>query len=280
MKLSSPVAVLLLSSIHDTTAHYVFSRIALLNQPPSPPYTYVRPIYPPPDPQLNNSTSSPQYSVYSPHIRCGWFAHLSGSYVNWPLDINAGDTVSVSTTQSSSLGDGKDEEDMDIYHPGPATAYLSFVAEEPREDGEDTTALRLAEQKQRVNAGDGWWFKIGEVGAREDGRWVLNGREADGERVWSLNFTIPPSTPPGYYLLRTEHLYGYSSSFNSTQFYVSCAHLRIKGPGGGSPGPLVKFPGAYDAWDRSIWFPFGSTGYNGYYGLKEHSLPGPPVWKG
>lgn len=49
-----------------------------------------------------------------------------------------------------------------------------------------------------------------------------------------MNFTIPRTTPPGKYLMRVEQLYPLSSRFNDTQFYIACAQLDIKGPGGGN----------------------------------------------
>lgn len=68
-----------------------------------------------------------------------------------------------------------------------------------------------------------------------------------------MNFTIPKTTPPGKYLMRVEHLYP-RADYNSSQFFISCTHLDIKGPGGGTPGPMVKFPGAYDNWDPGVTF--------------------------
>lgn len=141
-------------------------------------------MYPPTDPQLNSSTSSPQYSVYSPNIRCGWGAHFSGSYIDYPLEINAGDTVSVSATQSSQSSSGE-EKDIDIYHPGPAMGYLSLAAEEPEEEGR-----RFAEQRQRLNEGDGLWFKIGEIGAKDDKTWVIDGTDPEKGTIWSVGLRL------------------------------------------------------------------------------------------
>lgn len=59
-----------------------------------------------------------------------------------------------------------------------------------------------------------------------------------------LNFTIPKTTPPGKYLARVEHFF-IQSIYNTTQQYINCAHIEVVGPGGGKPGPMVKFPGAY-----------------------------------
>lgn len=99
--------------------------------------------------------------------------------------------------------------------------------------------------------------------------------------------------------MRAEHIYPYDSGFNRTQFYLACAHLDIKGSGGGKPGPLVKFPGAYDLFDRGefvlviharvhiltmilqsgIWVPFRHSS-DQYTDLSDYQPPGPPVWKG
>jgi hypothetical protein len=73
--------------------------------------------------------------------------------------------------------------------------------------------------------------------------------------------------------MRVEHIAPFDSRFNTTQFYIACAHINVSGPGGGkktkketptayvggadehlgSPGPMVKFPGAYDLWDHCTW---------------------------
>jgi len=88
-----------------------------------------------------------------------------------------------------------------------------------------------------------------------------------------VNFTIPLATPPGKYLLRVEQIYRDLPSFNSSQFYLNCAQIEIVGDGIGKPGPLVKFPGAYDYFEPSLW-----PGYHD--DLATYVAPGPPVWKG
>lgn len=61
------------------------------------------------------------------------------------------------------------------------------------------------------------------------------------------NFTIPDATPPGLYIMRLESIYP-RAKFNTTQFFASCMHVQINGPGGAKtePGPTVRFPGAFD----------------------------------
>lgn len=60
-----------------------------------------------------------------------------------------------------------------------------------------------------------------------------------------MNYTIPLTTPPGKYLLRAEHLFNDYSGVNNTQFYHSCAHIDVVGPGGGVPGPTIRLPEGY-----------------------------------
>ncbi|KAJ4299453.1 hypothetical protein N0V90_004698 [Kalmusia sp. IMI 367209] len=107
-----------------------------------------------------------------------------------------------------------------LYHSGPGQLYLS-KAPGALEDYE----------------GDGDWFKVGLVGSS-------NGKQWDSYMQSELNFTIPATTPPGKYLARVEHFF-ISSRYNETQQYINCAHIEVVGPGGGAPGPMVKFPGAY-----------------------------------
>jgi hypothetical protein len=63
-----------------------------------------------------------------------------------------------------------------------------------------------------------------------------------------MNFTIPKTTPPGKYLVRAEH-FNMNTQFNATQQFIGCAQVEVTGPGGGTPGPTTKFPGAYSITD-------------------------------
>ena len=50
-----------------------------------------------------------------------------------------------------------------------------------------------------------------------------------------------------------------STKIDQTQFYIGCAQLRIKGPGG-KCSPSITLPGAYKDTDTDIYIP------NFYYG--------------
>lgn len=68
-----------------------------------------------------------------------------------------------------------------------------------------------------------------------------------------MHFTIPAATPDGDYLVRVEHIALHTAqSAGGAQFYISCGQINITGGGSGEPGPLVEFPGAYDAADPGI----------------------------
>lgn len=79
-----------------------------------------------------------------------------------------------------------------------------------------------------------------------------------------MTWKIPAATPTGEYLLRVEHIGLHSASAaGGAQFYISCAQITVTGGGGGTPGPLVAFPGAYKATDPglmlNIYYPVVSS---------------------
>jgi len=158
---------------------------------------------------------------------------------------------------STDLTPRKFEENRDgITHLGPGQAYMS-KAPGALED----------------YLGDGDWFKIGTSGASDGQHW-------DSANKPEMNFTIPLTTPPGKYLARVEH-FNISPYYNATQQFINCAHVEVIGPGGGTPGPFTKFPGAYDIADNGIWLP--NAMYNPYKPtdlLKKYKGPGPAIWTG
>lgn len=51
----------------------------------------------------------------------------------------------------------------------------------------------------------------------------------DQRRVHNFTFTLPPQTPPGDYLLRTEHLAIHvASNAGGAQWYMGCAKIRLR----------------------------------------------------
>lgn len=65
-----------------------------------------------------------------------------------------------------------------------------------------------------------------------------------------------------------------------SQWFVNCAHVDILGEGGGTPGPMIRFPGAYDEEDESVWF--YRKDWPGYprQDQMEYKMPAPAVWTG
>lgn len=85
--------------------------------------------------------------------------------------------------------------------------------------------------------------------------------------------TIQKNIPAGEYLVRVEHIGLHEGHVGKAQFYIECYQLKIESSGTGTPGPTVKFPGAYKASDPGIAF-------NKWNNPKSYTMPGPKVWSG
>ncbi|KAF2121554.1 glycosyl hydrolase family 61-domain-containing protein [Lophiotrema nucula] len=241
----------LLILAHCVTAHYVFSRF-MFNNGISEQWQYVRNL------SLGQARDSGLWDQYMPFyeldtidIRCGRGASASGPGTS-TATVTAGDEVGFV------IGRSADEFILPyvMYHNGPGFAYLS----------KSPSNVELDKYE-----GDGDWFKIAYFGPLNDTYWST--RDQTG-----MNFTIPPTTPPGKYLLRVEHLY-VRPQYNNTQFYIACAQIEVMGPGGGTPGPLVRFPGAYKYEDPGIFVEQRIYDWP-LSGLLTYQPPGPPVWRG
>ncbi|CAG7937073.1 unnamed protein product [Penicillium salamii] len=142
-----------------------------------------------------------------------------------------------------------------MQHPGPAIVYMSKAP---------TTAKEYE--------GDGEWFKVHQEGVCDKNKdftkdaWCTYGKDR-------IEFTIPASLSDGEYLVRPEHIGVHGAAGGQAEFYFTCAQVKVVGGGNGSPGPTVKFPGAYKKDDPSFNFSI----WNGY---KEYPMPGPEVWTG
>ncbi|KAF2249124.1 lytic polysaccharide monooxygenase [Trematosphaeria pertusa] len=222
-----------LLSCQYADAHYVFSKLSHNGGPLSAPWQYIRNVtdgwaYSP----TNGYTGDfvPYYDMYDANIRCGRGAARSGPGTQ-TLTVNAGDELAFFPTIRDQYSN--EEKDTDISHEGPGQAYLSKAGD--------------AEGELEAYEGDGDWFKIGSIIAKNETRWALLSAAS------------------------------YSYRFNNTQFYVNCAHIDVKGPGGGNPGPMAKFPGAYDVWDNAIWAPYHVAELKPW-NLTGYVAPGPAVW--
>jgi hypothetical protein len=90
----------------------------------------------------------------------------------------------------------------------------------------------------------------------------------------TVSFTIPKNVPSGKYLVRVESIALHQAqSVGGAQMYLSCAQVEVVGGGSGTPGPLVAFPGAYNANDPGLRW--------SYYPIAtSYTAPGPKVWDG
>jgi hypothetical protein len=179
--------------------------------------------------------------IDGPDIRCNQGASSArGAEV---LTVNAGDEVRFKLAVGAKM-----------QHPGPGFIYMS------KAPGSVTTY-----------DGSGDWFKIFEEGVCEGGDFTSTAW-CDYDRDWIAG-TIPRDTPNGEYLVRVEHIGVHRSHVSQPEHYVSCMQVSVQGGGNGTPGPLVKFPGAYKQSD-------GYASFNIYNGRKPFPMPGPAVWSG
>jgi hypothetical protein len=149
-------------------------------------------------------------------------------------------------------------EPQTIYHDGPGQIFLS----------------KLPESIKDLNDydGSGNFFKIGYAGPVSATQWFLQDK-------FSMNATVPKTTPPGKYLLRIEQFLP-SSQHGQSQWFVNCAHVEIVGNGGGIPGPFVRFPNAYSQDEPSVWFREEGTESGYPKDMMKYVEPKPKVWEG
>jgi hypothetical protein len=217
-------------------AHYNFEAL-IVNGETTGPYEYVR---------RTTNYNSPIEDVTSPNMAC----NAGGSdpeimAATGTMTVQAGDQLGF--TVASEIG-----------HPGPQAVYLSKAPGSASE-----------------YAGDGDWFKIYELTYSEitaEGlKWATSPSGAGG--IKNFTFTLPAEVPSGEYLLRAEHVGLHSAgSVGGAQFYIGCAQLKVEGGGSGTPGPTVKFPGAYDGSEPGIHI-------NIYYPPPQsYTMFGPAPW--
>ncbi|KAF2829115.1 hypothetical protein CC86DRAFT_436897 [Ophiobolus disseminans] len=268
-----------------------FDRL-LVNNTWSQPWEYIRPISPstPVPSPTDYDYITPLTDPSSPILRCG---RTTSPYNTNTAIIQAGSTVgfTVNTTVGLPIPNAPQMPwDLypNLYHPGPASAWLSRV---PASSSLDTYA------------GEGDWFKIHSA-VRRTPQSVPPTDAYVWKHQWATyqatnwTFSIPASTPSGEYLLRFEHIYPLPvESLQGAQFYVNCAQVRIVGDGRGVPGPVVGIPGVYEfgqkgmcvcgggrEWDfadlvyAEIYF-YADVG-NETYDIGDFVEPAPAVWLG
>jgi hypothetical protein len=226
-----------LLAAQTVNAHYVYS-ILVHNGEQTPDWQYVRQ-------NSNNIQPHKQFLNPSDDFRCnmGTFQNAGQTQVR---QVSPGDTIGFKLWNNGQ-----------ILHPGPSTIHMSRAPGDVRD-----------------YQGDGDWFKIyediicGPQHPLRDTDWCS----------WDqaiVETQIPPSTPPGQYLVRVEHIAIHGAESGDTEFYFTCAQVEVTGNGNGTPGPLVKIPGLYDSNDPALrFFIYGAQEYP-FNSVGAHS-----VWRG
>jgi hypothetical protein len=205
----------------------VFSKL-IVNNTLSTDFQYIRDVAANPDghPEIFGKGFPLVSGLSHPDLVCGRSAFPLLNPSIETATIIAGDDVSFHLT--GPYDDQPGAYQPTIFHLGPGQVFLS----------------KLPEGIDSLNQydGKGDFFKIAYAGVKDNQFVLLN--------QLGMNFTIPAKTPPGRYLMRLEHWMVDYRKGNS-QWYVSCAHVEIKGDGGEEPKEFIRFPNAYSEEDAS-----------------------------
>jgi hypothetical protein len=243
MKTSTIGAVLAAAGLAQ--AHYIFD-VLTVNGQASRSWEYIRETTRREKYMPTKFLNSPEgLTPNDPDFRCN-LGSFSNAGKTKTFEVAPGDDLSMVLAYGAKME-----------HPGPAQVYMS-----------------KAPGSVSTYEGDGDWFKILDetvCGSTADGLqdtdWCTWGKDR-------LSFTIPEQTPPGEYLIRAEHLGLHRAHVGETEFYYSCAQVKVTGNGSGKPSPVVQFPGAYKATDPGIDFSI-------WAGKREYPYHvGPDVWDG
>lgn len=229
-----PVLFALAAGMVD--AHYIFNILVVNGKKIGGEYDYFR---------RNSNSYNPAFPdiLTTNELRCNRGAKPGSTKT---YDVKAGDKIGFKLFNNEF-----------IEHPGPGFVYMSMAPNGTLAKDYD---------------GSGDWFKAYEIGLcgsnpGQDGNWCTWQKDR-------IEYTIPPKTPPGEYLVRVEHIGLHEGHKNKAQFYMECTQLRISGDGGGAPSPLVKIPGIYNAEDPGIHYDKWASK------PKPYIMPGPAVWDG
>ncbi|KAI1182201.1 lytic polysaccharide monooxygenase [Nemania serpens] len=214
-------------------AHYHFPRLIINGQPEAADWQTVRQT-------KNYQTNAGVTSVTSADMRCYQMKGGAGY-----ATVAAGDELGFVAASA-------------VTHFGPVQFYMARVP-----DGADVNTWEPAGNV---------WFKAASITAVPP--------LGSGESTWpaynkkSVSFTIPKNVPSGKYLVRVESIALHQAqSVGGAQIYLSCAQIEVTNGGTGTPGPLVAFPGAYQATDPGLRW--------SYYPIPtSYTAPGPAVWTG
>ncbi|KAG8828422.1 hypothetical protein FRC19_006520 [Serendipita sp. 401] len=201
------------------------------------------------------STNNPIYSATDSNIAC----QVPGSTSSTVINVAAG--AKIGTLWQHVIGGPQYSGDVDnpiaSSHKGPIQVYLASVS-----NAATTSSSGLK------------WFKVASEGL-SGGKWAVDTMISGGG--WWY-FTLPTCIAPGQYLMRVELLALHSAyDTNGSQFYVSCAQIKVTSGGSFSPSSTVSFPGAYSATDPGIKLNIYGTAGQPDNGGRAYTPPGPAV---
>ncbi|OAL45714.1 hypothetical protein IQ07DRAFT_591482 [Pyrenochaeta sp. DS3sAY3a] len=243
------ISILYLSAIAQAASAHYFFNAAIVNGVTQANDKYVRQSTRPTKYNPIKFSSNPAADLRDgstadgPDIVCNQGAFSSAGRTD-VLTVNAGEEVRLKLAVGATM-----------QHPGPALVYMS----------------KAPSSVKSYDGINGDWFKIFQEG-------VCTGSDftKDAWCTWDRDWVaakIPKDTPNGEYLVRFEHIGIHRSHVNQPEHYVSCLQVKVQNGGTGTPGPVVKFPGAYKATD-----PYAN--FSIYGGKKDFPMPGPAVWTG
>ncbi|KAI1370463.1 glycosyl hydrolase family 61-domain-containing protein [Hypoxylon crocopeplum] len=233
-------------------AHWTYSQLIVNGEVVGEPWQYVR---------HHNNSNAPLTNVNATDFRCNVGAQPSETYT-----VHTGDEVGFAINEH-------------FGHPGIQQAYLSRAPGLAAEYGGECDWARIYSLTTSL---------ANTTASETAGGSVQGGgnNEEEEELTWathniqSFRFALPPSTPPGEYLLRAEGLALHAAhKWANAQFYVSCAQIRVIAASGTGVsvgddelGPLVKIPGVYKGDEPGVLIPvFWSF-------LTNYTTPGPALW--
>ncbi|USP78666.1 carbohydrate-binding module family 1 protein [Curvularia clavata] len=242
-------ALIVSSAVAQVASAHYFMDTNIVNGVAQPAFKYVR-----------QSTRATKYNPIkfssNPAADIRDNSHIDGD----DIICNQGAFSSAAKTQVLTVNAGEEIRlqlavGAKFQHPGPEMVYMA----------------KAPGKVQEFSGKDGNWFKIHEQGVCDGGDFTSTAW-CDYNKNY-IAATIPKDTPAGQYLARFEHIGVHRSHVNQPEHYVSCLQVEVKNGGSGTPGPTVKFPGAYKATD-----PYAN--FSIYNGRKAFPMPGPAVWKG
>lgn len=195
--------------------------------------------YPAPDPNGDSGSFAirgindinPVKGTSNPDMLCGHGAHPAALVA----DASPGSTIQFSWRN----GEGGTW----VHNTGPVMTYMASCGD--------------AGCANFDGSGTAEFFKIGELGRKQDGTWFMSDLTTGPDAA--LSVTLPTDLPAGEYLVRHELIaMQLGMSQGGAEFYPACLQIRLSAPSNSTAAPLpsgsqvVQFPGGYSDEDPGI----------------------------